>query len=230
MGSNSSKILSNHLHLNHLKIDKIKAHLPPLKTTQPNPLGDANEQIDDAANSSLVVKISPESIDSRTSSIDLSFPSTSTPSGQGEINMIRDSVKELQSHTKTPPRRTSTPKASRKPKKVVLIAKSPDQADKDKRTGFECHFWVPITDLSIFTDKNDRRLKSIARSSGCSIELTNVSKLDSFGIPKRKVVILSVTTYGMAKCRNLIESKFPNFVVKSATVTPEIFTQPKQLV
>lgn len=190
------------------------------------------------------VKISSTSICSETSSVQLSFPSGSTPStiptphskadfNNAELTFDSDSAVESHSCKNKSQQKTSTPASgkkasqmSRRPPKMVFTTVALQLGalgmETNKRGRFECHFWVPETALSVFTDKNDRRLKSIARSSGCSIELTDDSRLDPFGIPKRKVLIRSATTYGMAKCRNLIEARFPDFTLKRASVTAEV--------
>ncbi|VDD77601.1 unnamed protein product [Mesocestoides corti] len=124
----------------------------------------------------------------------------------------------------TSSQRQSRHHGSRSPEAGPL---SDSEMEENKKGRFECHFWVPLTSLHVFDDSRDRRLKSIARSSGCSITLTNSTKLDLYGVAKRKVLIKAVSTYGMAKCKNLIDAKFPEFIVRNAVVTPEVAETPK---
>ncbi|CDI97597.2 hypothetical protein EmuJ_000138500 [Echinococcus multilocularis] len=249
MGSKISKLPSNQCgwNLRRLKRKDVNSQFPSVEITyQPSLKGDF-EKVENSAVSPLQtseVKISPTSICSKTSSVELSSQSSSTPSTvptlhsgtdftHVESTVDSDSAADSRGYKEKLKQRTSTPSSkmmvsqkSRRPRKMVSTTAAPPQdapgMEENKRGRYECHFWVPETASSVFTDKNDRRLKSIARSSGCSIELTNDSKLDPFGIPKRKVLIRSVTTYGMAKCRNLIEARFPNFTVRRVPVTPEI--------
>ncbi|KAL5108994.1 hypothetical protein TcWFU_005742 [Taenia crassiceps] len=249
MGSKVSKLPSNQRgwNLRRLKRKDVNSQCLALKhTIQASPKGDFEEVATPKAAPlpAPEAKVSPTSICSKTSSVELSFPSSSTSSTVPTLYLGTDSnnvesIVDLgstvgsRSHKNRLSRKVSTPSSGKKtsqmlrrpPKMVSSNAALPPDAlemEANKRGGLECHFWVPQTSLSVFTDKNDRRLKSIARSSGCSIELTDDTRLDSFGIPKRKVLIRSVTTYGMAKCRNLIEARFPDFTVKRAPVTTEV--------
>ncbi|VDM33834.1 unnamed protein product [Hydatigera taeniaeformis] len=212
-------------------------------TYQSSPMGDIEKMktITTAPLQTPEMKISPTSICSKTSSVELSFPSSSTPStiptlhsetdfNNAESIVDSDLVVDSRSHKNRRPQKTSTPSSekkssngAKKPHRMVLttapLSSNGLGIEETKRGRFECHFWVPETALSVVTDKNDRRLRSIARSSGCSIELTDDTRLDPFGIPKRKVLIRSVTTYGMVKCRNLIEARFPSFTVHKTPVT-----------
>ncbi|KAL5968877.1 hypothetical protein TSMEX_003431 [Taenia solium] len=249
MGSKISKLPSNQRNWNLRRLkrkDVVSQYLALGNTIHSSQKGDFKETKTSTVTpvQTPEMKTSPTSICSKTSSVELSFPSSPTPStvptlhsgtdfNNVESTVDSDSALESRSYKNKLPRNTSTPTSGKKasqvswrPPKMVSTAAALQSdvpgMEQNKHGRFECHFWVPETALSVFTDKNDRRLKSIARSSGCSIELTDDSRLDPFGIPKRKVLIRSVTTYGMAKCRNLIEARFPDFTVKRAPVTTEV--------
>ncbi|VDN12205.1 unnamed protein product [Dibothriocephalus latus] len=78
-------------------------------------------------------------------------------------------------------------------------------------------FWIGCgTDtLKVFSNPKDRRIESIARTSGCRITLRENRRKNKLGQLQQLVVVESASETGLRKCTNLLDEKFPAFRASS---------------
>ncbi|VDM00119.1 unnamed protein product [Schistocephalus solidus] len=78
---------------------------------------------------------------------------------------------------------------------------------------YENKFWIGCgTDnLKVFKNPKDRRIESIACTSGCRITLRENKRKNALGEWQQLVVVEAASEVGLRKCTNLLDEKFPAF-------------------
>uniref|UniRef100_A0A0X3PYH1 Uncharacterized protein n=1 Tax=Schistocephalus solidus TaxID=70667 RepID=A0A0X3PYH1_SCHSO len=96
-------------------------------------------------------------------------------------------------------------------------AVSSEGKSKEAVLPFENKFWIGcgMETLKIFKNPKDRRIESIARTSGCRITLRETKRKNALGQWQQLVVVEAASETGLKKCTNLLDEKFPAFRASS---------------
>lgn len=130
-----------------------------------------------------------------------------------EFEEIERSINLMETHTVQPSGETLTIRQRRR----VSAPQVSDVCGEGKANAavlpYENKFWIGCgTDnLKVFKNPKDRRIESIACTSGCRITLRENKRKNALGEWQQLVVVEAASEVGLRKCTNLLDEKFPAF-------------------